>query len=82
MSSLGLYHELEQLEDNKQEVGVTSIHWHPELSLAMVKIDLKVIGINAEEALFISLDVEKPLNLEMKINTQKVSNWSPQFRNK
>ena len=59
-------------------MGVKSVHWHPELGLVMVKIDLRSLAISIEHAAFIDLDITQTLNLEIKLNMQRLSFMSAQ----
>ena len=42
----------------------------------MVKFDLRGLGISAQYANFIDLDISKNLNLEVKLNTNKFFNMT------
>ena len=66
--SMGISHELLQLEFNKQELGVTDVHFEPDLGLILIKIDLSSLNIDPEHASFIDLDLTKELNFEIKFH--------------
>jgi len=44
----------------------------------MVKIDLRSLAISIEHAAFIDLDITQTLNLEIKLNMQRLSFMSAQ----
>ena len=60
---------MQQLEFNKEELGVTSVHFRPDYGLILIKMDLSRLNINPEHASFIDLDVGSELCLEMKFHT-------------
>lgn len=76
MKELALFLEMQQLNINKQDLGVQSVHLVPEMGLFMVKFDMRGLGISPQYASFIDLDISKNLNLEMKLNTSKFLNMT------
>ena len=45
-----------ELDCKKAELCIESVEWHPEVGLLLVKMDLRAIGVNIEQANFIDLD--------------------------
>ena len=44
-NSLAITHEIVQLEINKKDSGVKSVHWHPEMALLFISFNLRQVGI-------------------------------------
>ena len=70
---MGVGLELQQLEFNKDELGVSSVDFKPEFGFILIKMDLSRLNINLEHASFIDLDVTQDLCLEIKFSSQRVS---------
>lgn len=70
---MGIALELAQLEINKEELGVTEVHFEPAFGLIFIKMDLRNLNIDPEYASFIDLDVNKTLNFEIKFHVQRVT---------
>ena len=60
--------ELQQLEVNKEDYGVESVHFHPEFGFLFIKIDPRSFNISEEHASFIDLKLDRTINLELKFN--------------
>ena len=50
--------------------------YQPKFGFILIKLDLKSMNIDPENASFIDLDISKTLNLEIKFNIQRVMNFS------
>ena len=66
---MGVGLELQQLDFNKEELGVTSVEFKPEFGFILIKMNLSVLNINPEHASFIDLDVTQDLCLEIKFSS-------------
>ena len=53
-----------------------SVHIVPEMALVMIKFDLSRMRIQPQHSKFIDLETSKPLNLEMKLNTNRFLNMT------
>ena len=73
IGSMGIAHELAQLEVNKEDLGVVDIHFEPAFGLILIKMDLKNLNIDSKHASFIDLDVNKTLNFEIKFHVQRIT---------
>ena len=66
--SMAISQELAQLEVNKEDLGVSQVIFEPAYGLILIKLDLKSLNINPEHASFIDLEVNAPLNFEIKFH--------------
>ena len=66
ISRMGIGLELQQLEVNKDDLGVTCVDFKPEFGYILIKMDLSRLNINLEHASFIDIDVTQDLCLEIK----------------
>ena len=66
ISKMGVGLELQQLEVNKDDLGVTCVDFKPEFGYILIKMDLSRLNINLEHASFIDIDVTQDLCLEIK----------------
>ena len=58
---------------NKDELGVSDVFFEPAYGLILIRLNLKNLSINPEHASFIDLDVNQPLNFEIKFHIQRIT---------
>ena len=69
--------EIEELQGKLHKYGLADVRFDANFGFILVSLDLSKAQLNAAHAGFIDLDISRPLNLEIKLNMQQITNFMP-----